>query len=395
MAPCHSTQHQPFEEICQTLNTCCLGKFKSNLSKSQPEMGWKWFRNLSTSESGAYPAVSLWPVIHISHVLGWQPSCRWLNLFEAFWKHYEPQSTTYTQHQHILHYSSTSHLQQKTVFFQYCIGTVSLHLRRSLGRSGQRDRNKASLSCGLRWCGSTGVLYNSGSSVWLKNRSWTTSSVKRRPGPMDSYVFRPNFLELAKSEGSTGRGKHESVDVVHPRPEVVCSQRPSCFAGQTDGWHMLGRYLRASNQTISTKEMLMMIWFFPTCQVRVVRFYVCSPPLSSSSPSPPPSSPRLRRHPRRLQHGAPDRSVQHRTSPGNSKLQCAAPDLTGELPSGVCSAGPHPGSSRADRAAPDLTRGAPERTVQRRTSAARRYVKRYVRRYVRKNVRRYVNRNVR
>ena len=62
-----------------------------------------------------------------------------------------------------------------------------------------------------------------------------------------------------------------------------------------------------------------------------------------------------RRHPRRLQHGAPDRSVQHRTWPWKSKLQCAAPDLTGEPTSGPCSAGPHPGSSRADRAAPDLS----------------------------------------
>ena len=88
-------------------------------------------------------------------------------------------------------------------------------------------------------------------------------------------------------------------------------------------------------------------------------------------------------------------SGQRRTSPGKFKMQraapdltgevqrqCAAPDLTGEvqnavrsagpyrgapertvqrrtsrggLPSGPCSTGPHPWSSRADRAAPDLS----------------------------------------
>ena len=97
-------------------------------------------------------------------------------------------------------------------------------------------------------------------------------------------------------------------------------------------------------------------YFFPTCQVRVVRFYVCSPP---SSPPPPPSSP---------PSFSPSSS---QTSTWSSRSQCAAPDLTERRTS--------PRSSRADRAAPDLTRGAPERTVQRRTSAARRYVKRYVR----------------
>ena len=53
--------------------------------------------------------------------------------------------------------------------------------------------------------------------------------------------------------------------------------------------------------------------------------------------------------------GNPNCSVQCRTSPGSPRADRAAP-------------GPHPRSYRADRAAPDLTRGAPERTVHRRTS---------------------------
>ena len=94
------------------------------------------------------------------------------------------------------------------------------------------------------------------------------------------------------------------------------------------------------------------------------------------------------------------------------RLQWAAPDLNRELQIAVGSAGlqqiavdstgPHPGGSGADWATPDLTRGPPERSGQRRTSAARRYVRWYVknmseknaRRYARRNVRRYVNRNV-
>ena len=136
-------------------------------------------------------------------------------------------------------------------------------------------------------------------------------------------------------------------------------------------------------------------FFFPTCQVRVVRFYVCSPPpFFSSSFHPPPYSPPFLLFVfadilavifPRLQHGAQDCSGQRRTSKGSSRLQWAA-DCSGqrraslgELPRGLGSTGPHPGSSRADWAAPDLTRGIPERSGQRRTSAARRYVKRYVR----------------
>ena len=74
--------------------------------------------------------------------------------------------------------------------------------------------------------------------------------------------------------------------------------------------------------------------FFPTCQVRVVRFYVCSPlpPL----PPPPPSVGSAGPH-----RGSSKCSVQRRTSIASSRLQWAAPDLN---------------------------RGALERTGQRRTS---------------------------
>ena len=113
-----------------------------------------------------------------------------------------------------------------------------------------------------------------------------------------------------------------------------------------------------------------------------------------------------RRHPRRHLR---------QTSTRTSRLQWAAPGLNSEPQiavgsagpqpggCGLGNAGPQPGGSGADWATPDLTRGPPERSGQRRTSAARRCVRymseknvrKNVRRYVRRNVRKYVKRNVR
>ena len=116
----------------------------------------------------------------------------------------------------------------------------------------------------------------------------------------------------------------------------------------------------------------------------------------------PPLPPRLRRHPRRpLCQMSPDVNMDLQIAVGNAGPQQRAPDCsgqrrtsTGERWSGLGNARPQPGSSGADWATPDLTRGPPERSGQRRTSAARRYVRRCVRnmseRNVRKNVRRYV-----
>ena len=97
--------------------------------------------------------------------------------------------------------------------------------------------------------------------------------------------------------------------------------------------------------------------FFPTCQVRVVRFYVCCPSSFSFLPS---------------FFLADILAVLfarcRQMSTWTSRLQWAAPGLNRELQIAVGSAGPQPGSSGADWATPDLTRGAPERTGQRRTS---------------------------
>ena len=116
--------------------------------------------------------------------------------------------------------------------------------------------------------------------------------------------------------------------------------------------------------------------FFPTCQVRVVRFYVWCPSsflprsfffrsflpssflffllFASSSSSSQTSSPSSSPDVARCQHGPPDCSGQRRTSIGSSRLQWAAPDLNSGLQIAVGSAGPQPGSSGADWATPDL-----------------------------------------
>ena len=114
-------------------------------------------------------------------------------------------------------------------------------------------------------------------------------------------------------------------------------------------------------------------------------------PSSSSSPLPP----RLRRHPRRpLRQMSPDVNMDLQIAVGSAGPQQRAPDCsgqhrtsTGELWSGLGNAGPEPGGSGAERATPDLTRGPPERSGQRRTSAARRYVRRCARNMSEMNVR--------
>ena len=97
--------------------------------------------------------------------------------------------------------------------------------------------------------------------------------------------------------------------------------------------------------------------FFPTCQVRVVRFYQrCSPP-----PPPPPHPPPPPR--------SPDPSGHSRTSTASSRSQWALPDLNRELQIAVGTAGPQPrlpgrsghcrtstASSRSQWAQPDLHR---------------------------------------
>ena len=71
--------------------------------------------------------------------------------------------------------------------------------------------------------------------------------------------------------------------------------------------------------------------FFPTCQVRVVRFYVSCLLLSSSPPPPPPAQPRPSTH-----------SVLCRTSTTTIHAQCSLPDLNHGHPRPVFPAGPQP-----------------------------------------------------
>ena len=85
------------------------------------------------------------------------------------------------------------------------------------------------------------------------------------------------------------------------------------------------------------------ILFFPTCQVRVVRFYQsCSPP------PPPPPPPR-----------SPDPSGHSRTPTASCRSQGALPDLNRELQIPVGTAGPQPrlpDRIRSQCALPDLNR---------------------------------------
>ena len=136
--------------------------------------------------------------------------------------------------------------------------------------------------------------------------------------------------------------------------------------------------------------------FFPTCQVRVVRFYEsCSPhppppprpPPPSPPPRPPPLLPPLPPLPRPL---LPCQLLAKLFA--NFGAQCALLDLnlgpsqlsahrwtsTWDLPSSVRTAGPQPGT-RAQCAPLDLNLGPSELSVHRWTSKARWNARRYAR----------------
>ena len=92
--------------------------------------------------------------------------------------------------------------------------------------------------------------------------------------------------------------------------------------------------------------------FFPTCQVRVVRFYVSclvSSPLLSSSSSPP-AGPQPR---------SSTPSVRCRTSTTIIHAQCSLPDLNHDHPRPVFPAGPQPRPSNAQCSLPDLNHDHP------------------------------------
>ena len=133
--------------------------------------------------------------------------------------------------------------------------------------------------------------------------------------------------------------------------------------------------------------------FFPTCQVRVVRFYVsCLFLLSSpllSSPPPPPAQPRS------------TLSVPCRTSTTTIHAQCALPDLNHDHPRPVFSVGPQPRPStpsvpcrtstttiHAQCSLPDLNREYPRQVFPAGPHVGR-YGTKNVQKKVRKNVRRY------
>ena len=127
-------------------------------------------------------------------------------------------------------------------------------------------------------------------------------------------------------------------------------------------------------------------WYFPTCQVRVVRFYVSwlPPPAASCRLMPPPAAFRLlrtstarihakcslpdlnRENPRQVFPAGPQPrpstpSVPCRTSTATIHTQCSLPDLNRENPRQVFPAGPHP----PERMPKDMPDRMPDRTSDR------------------------------
>ena len=171
------------------------------------------------------------------------------------------------------------------------------------------------------------------------------------------------------------------------------------------------------NSILSLLTPACLYMFFPTCQVRVVRFYVSCLLLllllSSSSPPPPRRPPRTPCPPAQLRPAI--HSVLCRTSTTTIHAQCSLPDLNHDHPRPVFPAGPQPrpsmpvfpagpqprpstpsvpcrtstASIHAKCSLPDLNREYPRQVFPAGPHVGR-YGTKNVQKKVRKNVRRYV-----
>ena len=112
---------------------------------------------------------------------------------------------------------------------------------------------------------------------------------------------------------------------------------PSLWAQQRSAWAekawQSNTSQKAKLQLKILQPKIVLTFFFPTCQVRVVRFYVSCLLLSS----PPPRPPRPPAQPRPSTH-----SVLCRTSTTTIHAQCSLPDLNHDHPRPVFPAGPQP-----------------------------------------------------
>ena len=129
------------------------------------------------------------------------------------------------------------------------------------------------------------------------------------------------------------------------------------------GWNITLKGILGASKGASTKSRLCVYFFFPTCQVRVVRFYVSlfsssfsfssfsfSSWSSSSSPLPPrpspPSAPRCLSVASMWCAGPQPRSCEFsvacRTPTARPWVQCGVPDPNREPVSSVWRAGPQP-----------------------------------------------------
>ena len=147
--------------------------------------------------------------------------------------------------------------------------------------------------------------------------------------------------------------------------DAIATMGPSLFSGWLDGnldSNAPKRCWQGANH-----------YWFPTCQVRVVRFYhSCSPPPSPSPPHPPPPPPPP------SPPASPPPPLHTLPCPlppcqlfANFRMQWALLDLNCRRAIGVGTAGPQPGTFRAQWAPLDLSLGPSELSEHHWTSTAR------------------------
>ena len=171
-------------------------------------------------------------------------------------------------------------------------------------------------------------------------RSWTRFAVTACPNPAFRWRFRKDWAGSSSWESRVQKAVGQTARYQRKRFPPTCSLVLQDTIG---GWIL---------ETV--KSWLRLFWFskaqwFPTCQVRVVRFYhSCSPPSRSSSPPPPrpPPSPPPPLPP--LPRPLPPPCQLSANLFANFRAQWALLDLNCRLPIWVGTAGPQPqGSERS------------------------------------------------
>ena len=228
------------------------------------------------------------------------------------------------------------------------------------------------------------------------NDNWVSKTILVVP-KRSQRVLSLHKSRLMKKQGCNSL-KSKVAAMVKAQPELKVGGLGRCSSFSK-------RPFSGSSRSFSGVTNLVQQYLFPTCQVRVVRFYVSlfssSASASSSSSASSSVSMSCRDSVSSVWHAGPqlrscEFSVACRTPTAILQVQCGVPDPNRDPAISVWRPGPQPRScefsvaSRTPTAILWVQCGVPDLKY-----CVRKFVRKNDRRYVRKNDRRYVRRNVR